>query len=113
MDSYPPLDDRGGLSSSPDLGESSLVPRLVGVRGTEERPDESVGQLGSNDAGTQDEHVHVVVLDTLMGGVRIVAEPGPDAGQLVRRHRDPDARVAEQVPPLGLPLLEPRPIATA
>jgi hypothetical protein len=38
-----------------------------------------VGQLGADYAGTHDEYVHVVVLNALVGGVCVVAEPGPDS----------------------------------
>src|SRR5687768_11153147 len=52
----------------------------------EEGPDEIGGELGPDDLGAEAEHVHVVVLDTLVGRVRIVADRGADPRQLAGRH---------------------------
>ena len=48
------------------------------------------------------EDVHVVVLDALMGRVRVVADRGPDAADLVRRDARADAGAADEDPALGL-----------
>ena len=44
-----------------------------------------MGRHGADDACAQDEYVHVVVLDTLMGGVVVVAEARADAFKFIRR----------------------------
>src|SRR5947209_6549900 len=42
------------------------------------------------------EHVHVVVLDALVGGVRVVADRRADPGQLAGGDRSADARPAHE-----------------
>ena len=54
----------------------------------------------TRDAERQD--VHVVVLDALVGRVRVVADRGPDAADLVRGHARPDAGAADQDAAVGL-----------
>ena len=47
-------------------------------------------------------HVHRVVLDSLMGGIGVVAQAGARSPHLVGRHRGPDAAPADNDPSLGL-----------
>src|SRR5579859_1719171 len=66
----------------------------------EVRPDEGGDDLSrqgrANDPRAETEHVHVVVLDALMGGVSVVAESGPNTMDLVRRDRRANAAPAEK-----------------
>src|SRR6478609_238621 len=79
-----------------DLGQPPLVALLMGEPGAQEEPHQLPRQLDADHPRAEDQDVHVVVLDALMGGVAVVAQPGADAGQLVRRHRRPDAAAAEE-----------------
>ena len=56
------------------------------------------GELRADDAGAEGEDVHVVVLDALARRVRVVADGGADAADLVRRHGGADARAADEDP---------------
>src|SRR6476661_6501814 len=49
--------------------------------GTKERADELTSQLRADHLGAETEHVHVVVLDALVGRVCVVADRGADAGE--------------------------------
>src|SRR5207244_13307813 len=49
----------------------------------------------------QAEHVHVVVVDALMGRIGIVAHPGPDAFDLASGHADADPAAADDDAALG------------
>src|SRR5262249_58707586 len=71
----------------------ALLPREA--RG-EVRAHEVVGEGGADDPGAEDEDVHVVVLYALVRRVRVVADRGPDPGDLVRGHRRSHAAPAEQ-----------------
>ena len=59
--------------------------------------------LVTDDARSQTEDVYVVVLDSLMSRIDVVANPRADARNLVRRHADPHATAAEQNPTFSLP----------
>ncbi len=54
----------------------------------------------------EDNHVHIVVLHALVCRIGVVAHAGADAGNLVGRHADTDARAADQNAPLGHALLD-------
>ena len=43
-------------------------------------------QRFANYAASQNQHIHVIVLDALVRGVRIVAQAGANAGKLVSGH---------------------------
>jgi hypothetical protein len=49
------------------------MPLLTGEGRLQECPDQFSGKFGADDARTQTEHVHVIMFDTLMGRVRIMA----------------------------------------
>src|ERR1041384_6132194 len=70
-----------------DLLQSSDAPLAAVERRGEVRAHELRGELGPHDFTTQAEHVHVVVLDALVRGVRVVADRGADAGDLRRGDR--------------------------
>src|SRR5438552_4864868 len=62
----------------------------------EESGDELARERRTHDLRSEAEHVHVVVLDTLVGGVGVVADRGADAGDLARRDRGADAGAADE-----------------
>ena len=68
----------------------------VGEAGAEEGVDEFLDQREPDDAGAEAEHVHVVVLDTLARGVRVVAHARAYARDLVGRHARADAAAADR-----------------
>src|SRR5881409_432978 len=61
-------------------------------------------QLEADHARPQREHIHVVVLDALVRGIRIVANRRPNARQLAGRDRRADAAAADEDPSLGAPV---------
>src|SRR6476469_5375783 len=79
-----------------DLGEPPLVTLLMGESGVQEEPRQLTSQLDADHPRAEDQDVHVVVLDPLMGGVAVVAQPRADAGELVGRHRGADAAAADE-----------------
>src|SRR5919109_1695955 len=68
----------------------------------EKGPDELAGELGADDLGTDAEHVHVVVLDSLVSGVGVVAGRTPDTRDLAGGDRRANARAADENTALGL-----------
>src|SRR2546428_733782 len=95
-----PRNDDGRLAvaalQGDDLGEAPRVALLARVAGGHEGPHQLVGEGGAHDASAQDEHVHVVVLDPLVGRVGVVADGGPHAGQLVGGDRRPHPAAADE-----------------
>ena len=71
---------------SDNLGEPSGVAGRRTVSGTEKRPDDFEGGFRADDACTDAEDIHIIVLDALASGVSVVAETGANTGKLVRRH---------------------------
>src|SRR4030095_7509984 len=65
---------------------------------TKERAHELAGQLGADHLRPEAEDVHVVVLDALVGRVRVVADRGADAGDLAGGNRRAHARAAHEEP---------------
>src|SRR5438105_1100518 len=66
-----------------DLAEPPLVPLLMGEAGVQKGPHQLACQLHADHPGPENQNVHGVVFDALMGRVGIVAKPGTDARQLV------------------------------
>src|ERR1051325_1985125 len=85
-----------------DLLQSSAVALAAVEAGGEEGAHELARELDAHDLTTQAEHVHVVVLDALVRGVRVVADSRSDAGELARGNRGSDARAADEHAALGL-----------
>ena len=83
------------LAQARDVALASVEARL------QKRPDEVGGQLGADDLRAQAEHVQVVVLDALVRRVGVVADRGPDSGELAGRDGGSDARAADEDPALG------------
>src|SRR6476646_1991651 len=68
----------------------------------EERADEVGCELGADDVRAEAEHVHIVVLDPLMGGVDVVADGGADARKLAGGDRGADAGTTDEHATVGL-----------
>ena len=62
---------------------SSAVPGFTGKAGRQKGQHNLLGQFRADDAGTDDEDIHVVVLDALVGGIGVVRERGADLRHLV------------------------------
>src|SRR5262245_10025795 len=69
---------------------------------TQERAHELAGQLRTDHLGSEAQNVHVVVLDALVGRVRVVADRGPDARDLAGGDRSADAGPADEDSKLGV-----------
>ena len=66
------------------------MPRVAGELRTEIATDHVGGDGATDDPTTHDQHVHLVMLHTLVRGVVILAVGGVDAGKLVRGDAGPD-----------------------
>src|SRR5919108_2531502 len=71
-------------------------------RRAEKGADELAAELCADDLRSDADHVHVVVLDTLMCREGIVARRGADSNQLAGRDRRADPRAADEHAALGL-----------
>jgi hypothetical protein len=69
----------------------------------------SIRRLGPDDPRPERQHVHVVVLDALMRGIRVVADRRSDAAHLVDRDARADTRAADEDPTVRLTVLDRRP----
>ena len=79
-----------------DLVETTLVARLAAERRCQERQRAFERRFRADDPGAQRQHVHIVVLDALMRGIRVVANRRSDAAHLVGRDARPDPRPADR-----------------
>src|SRR5262249_26547419 len=84
------------LLDAMNLLQPAAMPRLAGKTSVEKEDAQVLGQLRPNHAGAQHEHVQVVVLNALVGGVSVMAKAGADAGNLVGGDRGADAAAADQ-----------------
>src|SRR5262245_21478634 len=82
---------------------------LAAERRAEERERTFVSRLGADDPSPQRQDVHVVVLDALMGGVRVVADGRAKAAHLVDRDARADPGAADEDPAVGLVTLDGEP----
>src|SRR2546427_820883 len=68
------------------LFDTPAMPIEVGKFCVQVSPQEFRRKLGPDDARTQAEHIHAVILNTLMRGERVVAGGGADPPKLIGRH---------------------------
>src|SRR5882672_1298983 len=68
------------------LFDTLAMPVQIRKSGVQVSPQEFRRKLGPDDARTQAEHVHAVILNTLMRGKRVVAGGGADAPELIGCH---------------------------
>ena len=71
------------------LAKSPKVTRLLAVLGSEKGLDQIPSHAGADGASSHAEDVHVVVLDSLLGGEMIVDEAGTDSLGLIGADRGP------------------------
>src|SRR5712691_9942297 len=83
-----------------DLAEPPLVALLMGEAGSQKGPHQLPCQLYADHPGPENQNVHGIVLDALMGRVGVVAKAGADTGQLVGRHGGSYSAPADQHAPL-------------
>jgi len=83
------------LFNRKDLIESSGVPFLGRVTGSQEGFDDLEGQFWADDPGTDAQDVHVIVFDPLASRVSVMAQAGANAWEFVGRYADPYARSAD------------------
>ena len=69
-----------------DFGQPKGVSGGGAVYGSEERSHDFESGLGADDACSDAEDVHVIVLDALASGVSVMAKTSTNSGKLVRRH---------------------------
>jgi hypothetical protein len=74
---------------------------FVGELSTEERRNKLSGDFIADHTRAEHEHVHVIVFDSLMGGVGIMAEAGAHTRDLVGGNGCANAASADQNPALG------------
>src|SRR5262249_36133429 len=79
-----------------DLLEAPAIALPAVGRSCQEGPRELPRELAADDLGAEAEHVHVVVLDTLVRGIDVVADRGADPVELAGRDRGADAQAADE-----------------
>src|SRR5262249_51512259 len=99
-----------------DIGRSFLdffdlaQPGRVRLAPVEARVQEGAHQVDGerrpDDLGAEAEHVHVVVLDALVGRIDVVAHGAADPVELRDGDRGTDARAADEHADLGIPVLD-------
>ena len=88
------------LLESLDLSQSSQMPLFGSEFRTCKSVDKFQGCLGPDDAAPQHERVRIVVLDTLVRGANVVAEPRANPPHFIGGDRRAHARAADQHAPL-------------
>jgi acetyl-CoA acyltransferase len=83
--------------------QPSLMALLARKPGRQIRCGDLARQRDANHSGSHAQHVEVVVLDALMGGIGIVAQRGAGARNLVGRHGRSDAAAANNQAPVRRP----------
>src|SRR6202035_2908335 len=74
---------------------------FIGKLGGEEGLHQLLGELHPDDAGAENQYVHVVVLDALMRGVGVVAYRRANACQFIGRYACPYTAAADQHTPFS------------
>src|SRR4051794_41530302 len=85
-----------GCLDGEDLVEAPAVTRLAAERRGEECVGALEGELGTDDPRAEHEHVHVVVLDALVRGGRVVTDRRANAADLAGGDRRAAARAADE-----------------
>ena len=78
------------------------MPLFPGKHGSDVGADDFAGGLDTDDAGAETEHIHIVVLDSLVRRVGIVAEAGAGSADFVGGDAGADAAAADNDAALGL-----------
>ena len=77
---------REAIFDSENLVEPALMTGFAREFGAKKDSNKVSGKGRPDDAGTETQDVHVVVLDGLTGGVGVMTDGSPDSGKLVRRY---------------------------
>jgi hypothetical protein len=85
-----------------DFSQSSRVPGSGAVASIQESSHDLERDFRADNPGADTEDIHVVVLDSLTGGVGVVAEASSDTGKLVGGYAHPHPRAADQDPSINL-----------
>ena len=85
-----------------DFAETADVPFFAREVRAEKGMNAFQGRLGANYARPEDQDVHIVVFDSLVGRVGVVAEAGADAFNFVGRDAGSDARATDEHASFGL-----------
>ena len=80
--------------------------RQIAECGTEVGSHDLQGKLDRHDPAAQAEHIEIVMLDALVGRIRVVADGGPDPGHLRGRHGGTDTAAADEDSAVGLIALD-------
>ena len=96
-----------------DLVDTPAMARFRAEARAEEGPHALHGELDADDPRAEAQDVHVVVLDALARGVRVVADAGADAADLRRGDRGAHAAAADEDAPVGPPVGDRPPEAQA
>ncbi len=84
------------------LVQPPQVAFFVGEVGGQKRPDEFHREFFANDPGSDAEHVHIVVLDSLVCRVRVVTHAGANAGDFVGGDADAHAAATKKDAAVGV-----------
>jgi hypothetical protein len=85
------------------LPQSAQMPLGLAELGCEKCIDQVLGHSRSYGPSAHADDVHVVILNSLLGGEVIMNQPGADPGNLVRTDRGADAAAADRDAALYLP----------
>jgi len=94
--------DRLGIAYVASFDRENLVEAageafLIGLKlGGHKSAGQLERQFGADDACAENQDVHIVVLDTLVGGISVVANAGANAGNFVGGDADSDAGAADE-----------------
>jgi len=75
---------------------------LTGKARLQESSDQLMSDCRANHLGSQRQHVHIIVFYTLMRGVNIVTERGPDSRDLIGGYGNPHPAAADEDAPHSL-----------
>lgn len=78
------------------------MPFLAGELGVEKGVSKLARRFGPDNTGTQNQDIHIVVLNALVRGIHVVTETGANAGQFIRGDRSADAAAAYENAAIGL-----------
>src|SRR5271163_2276122 len=82
--------------------ETANVAHLIGKFRAQKRFHEIFGELFADDAATEHQDIHVVVLDALMRGIGVVADGGANAVNFIGGHADANTAAAHEHATVGL-----------
>lgn len=85
-----------------DLREPADVPHFMSKLCAQKGMNAFTGCLYSDDSRAKNQDVHVVMLDSLVSGVAVVAQSGANAAHLVGGHAGSDAAAADEHASFGL-----------